>query len=349
MASATGVFPLLCALVSQEYHSQLSKLSVARRKGEILASERTAAETFTSLIPDLLCATYLPSFTPDCCSLSPIFTNHGHKMITAARLTTAVNQNGRRFLSSPAPRLIAADPLRFHSPSIVRHLHCLRTFQHSLPADRISRLRPKSYRLLDALRPPLAPFHSGRDPFTHTRNPVVHPPGHPPPFPRTQSRGLSTQPNLPQNVFSFNRAWRKNVSYFRGRSPWRNASQSPWPSKPDPLAAKRGDGAPKESRHLLDRLPDLSQRFHRPTKEELLAAATGFWSRLRIRFKWFSIRSLRPFNMDDISAFFSWFLVGHVIWILVGTTTFFSLLIFAVNTVLAQGERSSDRDATSVY
>lgn len=89
---------------------------------------------------------------------------------------------------------------------------------------------------------------------------------------------------------------------------------------------------------FLAHLPDLtSPRFHRPTKEELLAAATGFWSRLRVRFKWFSIRSLRPFNSDDISAFFSWILVGHVIWILVGTTTFFSLLILTLNTVFAQG------------
>ncbi|KAI9823233.1 MAG: Mitochondrial distribution and morphology protein 31, mitochondrial precursor [Phylliscum demangeonii] len=84
------------------------------------------------------------------------------------------------------------------------------------------------------------------------------------------------------------------------------------------------------------KLPALS--LHRPTREELLAAATGFWSRQKIRFKWFSIRSLRPFNTDDISAFFSWFLVGHVIWILVGTTTFFSLAIITVNTVFAQGK-----------
>jgi mitochondrial distribution and morphology protein 31 len=85
-------------------------------------------------------------------------------------------------------------------------------------------------------------------------------------------------------------------------------------------------------------LPDLHlpKMPHRPTKEELLAAATGFWSRLRVRFKWFSIRSVRPWNVDDWSAFVSWFIMGHIVWILVGTTTFFSLLIFAINTVFAQ-------------
>ena len=91
------------------------------------------------------------------------------------------------------------------------------------------------------------------------------------------------------------------------------------------------------NKHLIDRLPNMPH-IHRPSKEELLAAATGFWSRLKIRFKWFSIRSVRPFNADEIGAFFSWFLLGHVLWVILGTTTFFSLAIFAVNTVFAQGK-----------
>jgi hypothetical protein len=49
----------------------------------------------------------------------------------------------------------------------------------------------------------------------------------------------------------------------------------------------------------------------RPTKDQLLAAATSFWQRLRIRWKWFSIRSWRRFNMDDWTAFGSWVLVGN--------------------------------------
>ncbi|KAJ5524895.1 hypothetical protein N7494_011545 [Penicillium frequentans] len=89
------------------------------------------------------------------------------------------------------------------------------------------------------------------------------------------------------------------------------------------------------NRHLIDRLPHIPH-LHRPTKEELLAAATGFWSRLKVRFKWFSIRSVRPFNLDEITALFSWVLLGHVVWVVVGTTTFFSLLILAINTVFAQ-------------
>ena len=83
---------------------------------------------------------------------------------------------------------------------------------------------------------------------------------------------------------------------------------------------------------ILDRLPHL----HRPTKEEVLAAATGFWQRLGIRFKWFSIRSFRPYTLDEIGAFVSWVFLGHIIWIVIGTTTFVSLAIWAVNTVFAQ-------------
>lgn len=76
--------------------------------------------------------------------------------------------------------------------------------------------------------------------------------------------------------------------------------------------------------------------MHRPTKEELLSAATGFWSRLRIRFKWFSIRSVRPWNADEWGAFVSMFLFGHLVWILVGTTTFISVAVWFINTVFAQ-------------
>ncbi|KAM0721621.1 hypothetical protein Q7P37_002546 [Cladosporium fusiforme] len=94
----------------------------------------------------------------------------------------------------------------------------------------------------------------------------------------------------------------------------------------DPHAAHAG------GKHLLDRLPHL----HRPTKEELLAAATGFWHRLSIRFKWFSIRSVRPYRVDEIFAFLSWIFWGHVLWVVVGTTTFVSLLLLTLNTVFAQ-------------
>lgn len=91
------------------------------------------------------------------------------------------------------------------------------------------------------------------------------------------------------------------------------------------------------NKSFMDRLPHLpTVNVHRPNREELLAAATGFWSRMKVRFKWFSIRSGRPFNADEIGALISWLFLGHIIWILVGTTTFVSLAVLAVNTVFAQ-------------
>lgn len=103
----------------------------------------------------------------------------------------------------------------------------------------------------------------------------------------------------------------------------------------DTVNARAANTGPHEQNGAANHY--LRGHLHRPTREELLAAATGFWSRLKVRFKWFSIRSVRPFNMDEIGALFSWVLLGHVLWIILGTTTFFSLLILAINTVFAQG------------
>ncbi|KAL2258568.1 hypothetical protein VTK26DRAFT_8081 [Humicola hyalothermophila] len=103
-----------------------------------------------------------------------------------------------------------------------------------------------------------------------------------------------------------------------------NKTPVPGPSETESLT---------ESMSKYLHIPKMPQR---PTKEELLAAASGFRQRLRVRFKWFSIRSMRPWNADEWGAFVSWFLFGHIVWILVGTTTFFSLIILFINTVFAQ-------------
>jgi distribution and morphology protein 31 len=125
-------------------------------------------------------------------------------------------------------------------------------------------------------------------------------------------------------------------------------SDSQKPSQPSNTSAPKAELSPDKlppqspvkeaaptSHSILGRLPHIPS-LHRPSKEELLGAATGAWSRFNIHFKWFSIRSFRPWNIDDISAFFTWIIAGHVVWILVGTTTFFSLIILLINTVFAQ-------------
>jgi hypothetical protein len=117
-------------------------------------------------------------------------------------------------------------------------------------------------------------------------------------------------------------------------------------SPPKGVESKDANALPTPSKYL--HLPHMPKMPHRPTKEELLAAATGFWSRMKVRFKWFSIRSVRPWNVDDWSAFVSWFVLGNIVWIFVGTTTFFSLVILSINTVVAQGKTFASSYAYSL-
>ncbi|KAF7975882.1 hypothetical protein HWV62_8287 [Athelia sp. TMB] len=89
---------------------------------------------------------------------------------------------------------------------------------------------------------------------------------------------------------------------------------------------------PAYLRRLAMSLPHL----HRPTRDDFLHAASGFWERARIRFKWFTIKSFRKFNADDISAFITWFLTAQFLWIFVGTTTFFSMIFATLNSLRLQ-------------
>ncbi|KAG0134808.1 putative mitochondrial distribution and morphology protein [Tuber indicum] len=91
-----------------------------------------------------------------------------------------------------------------------------------------------------------------------------------------------------------------------------------------------------EKSNTNNNAPDNTVNRHRLSKDEMLAAATGFLQRLSIRTKWLAIRQMRPYNLDDIGAFFSWLFLGHVLWVVLGTTTFVSLTIFLCNTVFAQ-------------
>jgi distribution and morphology protein 31 len=83
---------------------------------------------------------------------------------------------------------------------------------------------------------------------------------------------------------------------------------------PKPSAGPRRDHAQDYSpfiKRLIQRASVPMTSSHRPSKEELLRAATSWWERLRIRVKWFTIRGWRRFNTDDMSAFASWFVLGN--------------------------------------
>lgn len=98
---------------------------------------------------------------------------------------------------------------------------------------------------------------------------------------------------------------------------------------------------------LLLRHPDnlrLLQRYyssmphlpHRPTKAEVLAQARGFFERLRVRIRFILMRSMRPWTLNDIGAVFSWLFLGQTVWLLVGTTSFVSLILWTANSLQFQ-------------
>ncbi|CAH01336.1 Mdm32p [Kluyveromyces lactis] len=81
---------------------------------------------------------------------------------------------------------------------------------------------------------------------------------------------------------------------------------------------------------LLQKEKELS------TKHTLLKEATGFYDRFKINTKWFLIRGNRPFSFDELSTLFSWLIISQIIWVILGTTTFVSLVLFTFNTVFAK-------------
>lgn len=168
-----------------------------------------------------------------------------------------------------------------------------------------------------------------------------------------------TPPPKGRNIHRLARlAWQRSI-HTNSKDPQRhdaeNKRPTPWQeTKGEPAAPPQqrdaskpqpppGQPASPPSEHeesiasTVSKYLHIPKMPHRPTREELLAAATGFWQRMKVRFKWASIRSMRPWNIDEWGAFVSWVLFGHLLWVLVGTTTFFSLLILSINTVFAQG------------
>lgn len=80
-----------------------------------------------------------------------------------------------------------------------------------------------------------------------------------------------------------------------------------------------------------------SQQPHRPSKDELMAQARGFLERWKIRIKYPLMRQMRPWTLNDITALFSWLFLGQSIWLLVGTTSFVSLILWTANSLQFQG------------
>lgn len=80
----------------------------------------------------------------------------------------------------------------------------------------------------------------------------------------------------------------------------------------------------------------LQKNQERMNKKKLLSEATNFYERFRINTKWLLIRGNRPFSANEISTMFSWLLISQILWIILGTTTFISILLLILNTVFAK-------------
>ncbi|KAI9311972.1 mitochondrial distribution and morphology proteins-domain-containing protein [Dichotomocladium elegans] len=96
-------------------------------------------------------------------------------------------------------------------------------------------------------------------------------------------------------------------------------------------------GSPARCRVLFVRHPGVvfvGRHVHktavnrRPTKDELLAEARGFFERVKIRIKYPLMRQMRPWTLNDVTAMFSWLFLGQSLWLLVGTTSFVSLVLW---------------------
>ncbi|ORZ10218.1 mitochondrial distribution and morphology proteins-domain-containing protein [Absidia repens] len=83
--------------------------------------------------------------------------------------------------------------------------------------------------------------------------------------------------------------------------------------------------------------PKMPHLPHPPSKAELLAQTRTFFERLKVRIKWPLMRQMRPWTLNDVTALFSWLFLGHTVWLLVGTTSFVSLILWFANSLQFQG------------
>ncbi|GEQ67502.1 hypothetical protein JCM33374_g1167 [Metschnikowia sp. JCM 33374] len=88
------------------------------------------------------------------------------------------------------------------------------------------------------------------------------------------------------------------------------------------------------------------------TKSKLLEQASSPVSRLWVHIKWPLTRNDRPFSVDDFSAFASWLVLGQVLWIVLGTTTFVLVAMYLIDivdnfwkTIHGEGSKTENNEA----
>lgn len=95
----------------------------------------------------------------------------------------------------------------------------------------------------------------------------------------------------------------------------------------------------------------LPQRQPLKTKSELLLAAKTRFSRAVVHVKWPLTRNNRKLTVDDFSAFALWLVMGNVLWVVLGTTTFGLATLYSLHSFdrFAQAVRGGDKDEDCSY
>ncbi|GAA5879414.1 hypothetical protein JCM16303_003194 [Sporobolomyces ruberrimus] len=147
----------------------------------------------------------------------------------------------------------------------------------------------------------------------------------------TSTRLYSTSPTPPDST---------TTDKSKETTPPRPTSHSLTKPIPHPLVSKPYPhylaSLPSSLRRVAASLPSVTQTGRPPTVDQLLSLTTSFFDRLKIRFKWATIRSYRRFRLDDWSAFFSIGIFGTLGWFLLKTTSAFAVLFVLVNSLSSQ-------------
>lgn len=159
---------------------------------------------------------------------------------------------------------------------------------------------------------------------------------------RAYSQPKGRDPPTPRRQDLFGFSWRLNTGPGVGAAPFALAHLPVFPptcrqystealtrqQRGCGRGSKRASGSGNETRGIADPEP----KDPTPRKEELLSRASTPLGRLWVHVKWPLLRNDRPFSMDEMSAFASWLVMGNVLWILLGTTTFVLSAIYFLDT-----------------
>lgn len=101
---------------------------------------------------------------------------------------------------------------------------------------------------------------------------------------------------------------------------------------------------PNSSQSALVKYTPPTGPLDRVDRAKLLSAAPTFLARLKIRLKLLLMRQIRPWRVDDFIAMFSWAFLANVAFVLLGTTTFFSLILATANSLQFQGKKEREKE-----